>query len=604
MPLALELCNFSLQVGSTLLLDTVNAHVSDGQCVALVGPNGCGKTTLLRALAGRKTDSDCYFTISAGECRRGTAAASGDDGTGSVLLVEQENLQWTKLLGTGGALDEAELRDMVIADALDMAAAVLNCGGGDEEASSTGGGATGELNAASAVDDAEAWRELSVAANDALEWRTAGYDKTPIGQLSPGCAMRAYLAIALLRRNIRLLLLDEPTNHLDLPSIMWLQHAIAASQKTVVFVSHDEAFLDAVADHIWDIDPDNDHSLTISGAGFMAFRRAKELAREQQRAAFDAQQRRHKRLTAVADKLRAATKSGEKYKGTDNDKLQRDFHRDRAGRSGQKAKAIDAFRDKDPEIQAVTEHVPLRIALDPVSAGGDASVVLGSVKLGYASSLLSSSSSTQSVLLPLPPVTLRIDFGERIAIVGFNGVGKSTLLRTMTNVIPPLAGDVALGRDLRLGVLTQEHECMPRDSTPRAYLSALVGPDDPHAGWRLLKFGLTRQQLDCPIAQLNPGARARTLLAGFSMRRVNTLILDEPTNHLDEEAISEVLATLDCFEGTIVVVSHNRKFLESIKLSRVLQLSSKGITEIESIAEFANGIEDIVSATLLEHWPQ
>ena len=167
----------------------------------------------------------------------GELAGAGDQ---AVLLVEQDELSWSTLLGG----DEEELRELPLPDALDLAAA-------DPEAPQY------------ALDDVEAWRRLSLAAHDALEWRTARYDTTPLGQLSPGSAVRAYLAVALNRRSVRLLLLDEPTNHLDLPSILWLQHTLLASGKAVVMVSHDAAFLDAVADHIWYIDP-YEHSLTTS----------------------------------------------------------------------------------------------------------------------------------------------------------------------------------------------------------------------------------------------------------------------------------------------------------------------------------------------------
>ena len=155
-----------------------------------------------------------------------------------------------------GAGSEEELRELPLPDALDLALAE-----GHE----------------SALDDSTAWRRLNIAADKALCWNLADYENTPLGELSPGCALRAYLAVALHRSEVRLLLLDEPTNHLDLPSILWLQHSIIASGKTVIMVSHDEAFLDAVADHVWEIDADH-KSLTISGAQYSAYKHAKLVA--------------------------------------------------------------------------------------------------------------------------------------------------------------------------------------------------------------------------------------------------------------------------------------------------------------------------------------
>lgn len=265
--------------------------------------------------------------------------------------------------------------------------------------------------------------------------------------------------------------------------------------------------------------------------------------------------------------------------------LQRDFRRDRAGRSGRKAKAVETLRDSEAVVERVLDRLPLRIELDFVDAGTDSSIMLGGAVLGY----------PLSPPLPIPPVSLRIDFGERVAIVGYNGVGKSTLLRTITRQIPPLEADsVSIGRELHFGNLTQEHESLPRDVTPRQYFSKLTAIPPFETGSRLIRYGLSRQQVDCLIGELNPGARARSLLAGFSLRKVNVLILDEPTNHLDTEAMAEVTGTLNEYKGTVIVVSHSRWFLEALHLTRLLWLTPTGLKEIGSFEEFASITEDTV----------
>merc|ERR1712087_373312 len=129
----------------------------------------------------------------------------------------------------------------------------------------------------------------------------------------------------------------------------------------------------------------------------------------------------------------------------------------------------------------------------------------------------------------------------------------------------------------------QEHESLPRKSSPREFIRTMISKDEDafKLASRLIGYGLTLGQIDMPIGELNPGARARLLLAVFSIRNVNTLILDEPTNHLDSEAVDELIASVNVFKGTVVVVSHDRHFLEAIKVSRAYRLSEKGLEEVQ-----------------------
>jgi len=575
----LELSNLSLSVGSSQLLDGVSGvHLLSGQRVALVGANGCGKSTLLRALAQRPQDD--YFLLGAGGLagRLATTAQQNKTtgGSSAILLVEQDALQWARLLEMAD-LAEDDLRDLTMDDALDLAAA---------------------SGAPAALEDLEAWRRLGVATerHGLAAWSRV-YRETPIGRLSPGCALRAYVALALARRDIDLLLLDEPTNHLDVESIVWLEKALVQSGKAVVFVSHDAAFCDVVATRVWSVDAEH-KTLTTSATSYSAFRRNEALAREQQRRAYDAQQDRQKRLTHVADKLRHASKTGERHKAKDHDVMQRDFKRDRAGRSGKKAKAVETLRDaellKNP-VERVVDRAPLRIDLDDavLGSGGDAAITMTDVVLGY----------DDDVLVDGAPVSLRVDLGERVAIVGENGVGKSTLLRTLTGAVDAIQGAARLGRDLKVGNLMQEHESLPRHRTARQYIADVTGLPLFEAGSRIIRYGLTLRQVDRPIAELNPGARARAILASFALTKVNALILDEPSNHLDDEALQEVIATLNHYKGTVLVVSHNRAFLDALDLTRIYRLSSDGLTEIDSLDAYVAATEDAVNAVVAD-WLQ
>lgn len=555
----LDLKTLSLSIGVTQLLDSVDARLVRGQRVALVGANGAGKSTLLHALASTNSDvhGDGYFAVGAGSIERGSQLSPN-----GVLMVEQDSRNWSRLLGG----EDAELFEMTLPDALELS------------------------QHEDAIELADMWRQLSIAAHDTLGWSTARYDSTPIGKLSPGCASRAFLALALSSVDIDVLLLDEPTNHLDLPSILWLERALLRSGKTAIIVSHDSAFLDAVCDHVWAIDSEN-LTLVVSGARYSEFRRAQELAREQQMLAYEEQQKRNKKLTTVADKLRAASAAGQFSHMKDRDKLQRDFRRDRAGRSGRKAKAIEHFRDSQEKVERVLVRPPLKIDIEPPGAGHDAILMLNDTALGY-----------DGMRLPLPTIDMRIDFGDRVAIIGHNGVGKTTLLRTMLDTLAPVAGTASVGRELRIGNLSQEHESLPRHRTLREHYAELYDMTELRTVSRLMRYGLNRQQVESPISELNPGARARALLGGFSIRGVNALVLDEPTNHLDVEAVHEVIGTCNTFDGTVIVVSHNREFLGALENTRILCLGLEGLVEVESLDEYVGLVNENVMSVVDAWW--
>eukprot|EP01006_Ploeotia_vitrea_P017779 TRINITY_DN49013_c0_g2_i1.p1 TRINITY_DN49013_c0_g2~~TRINITY_DN49013_c0_g2_i1.p1 ORF type:complete len:359 (-),score=160.81 TRINITY_DN49013_c0_g2_i1:910-1908(-) len=325
--------------------------------------------------------------------------------------------------------------------------------------------------------------------------------------------------------------------------------------------------------------------MTASGAQYTAYKEAKRRAIEEQRRAYDLQQKRHMRLSAAASKLREHARKGANHQASDHNLLQRGFKRNRAGRSGKKAAAVEKLRDMEEKVERVHEHVPLRIRLEPVAVTNDSSIIVHAVQLGY-------TIDSNPKPLPLPRITMRVDYGERVAIVGFNAVGKSTLLKTVMGKLAPLNGTVTVGRDLRIGNLMQEHDSLPRDKTPREHVAACCDLDSFKGGNRIINFGLTRHQVDAPIGELNPGARARLLLALFSMRQVNALVLDEPTNHLDEEAVAEVVATVNSYQGTVLVVSHDRQFLSAIQLTSTFCLEPDGLRRVKSVDAVVDEFDD------------
>ena len=585
MPPIIELINLSLCANSTVLFHGTNAQMTDTQRVALAGPNGAGKSSLLRAIAEHSrynnsdnsynthtttADSDwnSYLHVSTGKIRLGENLLENSNTGCPVLWVEQDKLSWSALFPSVED-DEDTLQSMTVPELLDYAAC------------------SGEYTA---VEDVGSWRQLVIAAEKWLDWKGDTYTTTPIHQLSPGCALRAYLAIALQRVEVKALLLDEPTNHLDLSSIIWLEQAIITSQKAMIIVSHDVAFLDRVADHVWFLDP-RQALLQTSRAQCSAFYHSRDMARLQQQEAHDKQQARHQRLTQVAGQLRTASTAGSHYTSRDHDTLQRDFKRERAGRSGHKAKSIEVRRDQEVKIHPVEVLVPLRLGWEvPGGGGSDSHLSLMEVALSHG-----------AVPLPLPPISMRVNFGEHVVIVGENGVGKSTLLQTLLGVCPLAKGRVVVGRALRVGNLTQLHQSMPLDVVARSWCGEETKLAPWEAGQLLIKHGLTRRQVDQTLSALNPGARVRCLFASFAARKVNALVLDEPSNHLDEEALSALVGALNEFEGTVLVISHHRSFLTALRVSKFLRLSHNGLNEVESFDSLLQKL-DLAAQKVVSAW--
>ena len=547
-----------ISTDSHTLLEPTDISLQEGHKIGLVGRNGCGKSTLLAFLAHphrTAVQNTSYYNA-----RHGSASGIlwEEKEDSSVLLVEQDTLDWSSLLFD--AVTEEDIAECTLNEALELALAAH----GEE-----------------ALELYEAWMKFAGLAEGNLGWNIKAYEDTIVPKLSPGTAHRAFLALAFLRPGIKLLLLDEPSNHLDLPSLVWLTQAIRSSRKTFVIVSHDQQLLDAVIDHVWEIDPLT-HKLTVITSTYSKYKHSKVLARERQQRLFEGQEKRHKKLTKAAEALKHATKQGERYEAKDHDLLQRDFKRERAGRSGKKAAAIEKFRDSEEKVDRVVDIKPIPFTLDSIDVDSDSSIMFDEVKLAYPG----------SEALPLPPLSFRINYGERIALIGRNGIGKSSVLKAIMGTLPAASGSVAVGRNLILGNIMQAHESLPRGKTPLEVAASAMKGDEVRLSKKLASFGLTRHQMTHAIKELNPGARVRLLLSLLSIRKVNCLILDEPTNHLDEESIAEVIATVKEYPGTLIVVTHSQYFLESLGISKLLLLSKEGLKEIPSLDGFVKSLEE------------
>jgi ATPase subunit of ABC transporter with duplicated ATPase domains len=395
--------------------------------------------------------------------------------------------------------------------------------------------------------------------------------------LSSGQKSKVVLA-GILLKGADLLLLDEPTNNLDLPALIWLEDFLQKSQAACIVVSHDRRFLDRVAKKIWEIDW-HTKELTMVGGTYSDYldRATKTLARQKED--YRLQQEEIERLTARAREKRNEAGQGNSWQPNDKDKLLRGFKRDRSKSSARTARALDTRIANIERVEKPVEREPFMIALRADTMTGVRDIYLKDLMVGYDD-------------FKLGPITLDILDSQRVGLMGLNGTGKSTLLKTITGTLAPLAGKLDIGAGVRFGNMMQEHESLPREETVVGFLKNKAGLKETEAYNQLVKFGFNPDQAKQPIGELSPGARARLLLAYFSAESVNVLVLDEPTNHLDLEALAALEETLGTYEGTVILVSHDRYFLEQARLDSIYVLADGALARIPDYQNYVADAEE------------
>ncbi|HEY3463316.1 MAG TPA: ATP-binding cassette domain-containing protein [Gaiellaceae bacterium] len=358
---------------------------------------------------------------------------------------------------------------------------------------------------------------------------------------SGGEEARAALA-ALLRGGFDVLLLDEPTNDLDFAGLAWLERSLASHAGSVVVVSHDRAFLDRTVTRVVELDEWTRGTTEFSG-GWSDYEAERERRRE-----------RHYR--------RWESSVSERRRVEEQQRRMAEWERRGYGQGRKKKKSKDVKRTYAAKLaQVETVEKPyepweLHLSLASAARSGesvvrleDAVVERGSFRLG--------------------PLDLAVGWGDRLAIAGPNGSGKTTLLDALLGRLPPAAGSRWLGPGVVLGELEQDRAAL---TGPQTLLEVFRDFEEGAARTLLAKFGLGADDVLRAAASLSPGERTRAGLALLTARGVNCLVLDEPTNHLDVEAIEELERALAGYDGTVIFVTHDRRFLEALAPTRTIEL--------------------------------
>ncbi|ANB09699.1 heme ABC transporter ATP-binding protein [Streptomyces ambofaciens] len=536
--------NLAAGHGDRSLFTGLDLVVAPGDVIGLVGANGAGKSTLLRLLAGLTAPERGELRLSPPTATVGHLPQEPERRPGET--VRAFLARRTGVTEAQRAMDEATQALVDGAPGADDAYATalerwLGLGGAD-------------------LDD----RAEETAASLGL---TVDLDQ-PMTSLSGGQAARAGLASLLLSR-YDVFLLDEPTNDLDLDGLERLERFVTGLRAGTVVVSHDREFLTRTVTKVLELDLAQ-QQINLYGGGYEAYLEEREVARRHARDDYEEYADRRAALQDRAQTQRSWMDKGVKNarrKAGDNDKIGRKFRSESSEKQAAKARQTQRMIERLEVVEEPRKEWDLRMEIASAPRSGavvatlrDAEVRRGDFVLG--------------------PVSLQIDWADRVAVTGANGAGKSTLLAALLGRVPLDAGHAALGSGVLLGEVDQARELF---HGPESLLDAFrtATPDTEPAEIRTLlaKFGLKADHVVRAASTLSPGERTRAALALLQGAGVNLLVLDEPTNHLDLPAIEQLESALDAYEGTLLLITHDRRMLDAVRVTRRLEVSDGKVTE-------------------------
>lgn len=507
----ISISGLTVAYGGFTLLDDIDFHISESDRVGLVGKNGAGKSTILKLICGLQSPTSGRVSVTSGlkigylpqimEHHRGRSVIDeAMTAFADMFRMEDELNEISFALGERTDYESAEYRQLIIR---------LN-----------------ELNDRLSMIRSESPLVAAQTTLEGLGFRRDELDR-PTETFSQGWNMRIELAKILLGKP-DIMLLDEPTNHLDIESIEWLEGYLKDYRGSIVLISHDRKFLDNVTNRTVEIMLGHIHDYKVPYTKYQELRKERIA---QQKAAYENQQRMIEKTEEFIERFR--------YKPTKSNQVQ------------SRVKQLEKLDRIEVDLE---DRATLSVKFPPAPRSGDIAFKSSDLKVGYGDKVVFSHAD------------IEVRRGEKIALVGRNGEGKTTLMRVIMRELDPMAGEAKVGYNVNVGYYAQNQEdILDKNDTVYETLDRIaVGDVRTKLRDILASFLFRGEDIDKKVAVLSGGERARLAMAKLMLRPYNLLALDEPTNHMDILSKDILKQALKSYDGTLIVVSHDRDFLEGL----------------------------------------
>ena len=532
----MQVNNLKIGFNNNEILKNISFHLVQSEKVGLVGPNGSGKSTLLKVLANE-------LQLDSGKVKleNETIAYLKQE-----ISHEFDDYSIIDYIKNQTGIGKLEIRLHELEDNLNENNMIEYSDVLDNFLSLDG--YSFENNLKNIINGLHLNKSL-----DSKIYTLSGGEKIKV------------LLCAMLLSNGDVLLLDEPTNNLDIEAINWLENYLRNLKKSIIMVSHDEIFLNNIVNKIFEI---SDGKLNEYNLSYDEYLKQKDLEYQKERLNYLNAMEEQKKIKARLQKAKDWSNKGTSSKAhNDNDKIANNFAKERT-RSSEVSKLSKSLEEID--IPTFQERKKINFFLDLDNEKGNKNIYIDNLICGY--------DSFQTL-----PINLSINFGSKINITGPNGSGKTTFIKTVLGLIKPIDGKVIIGNDVKIGYISQDTIIDNKNISVYEFITSGLDEIDSSLVFTLLSnFGFNYNDKDKKYFKLSPGQRTRVNLVKIAFNKINVLVLDEITNHLDKEALDLIYELVKSYPGTIISISHNRKYNEILNADYSLDISTGNVIFLQN----------------------